>query len=125
MRRSLALVVTIGIASLTAGGCAQQNRRLAQMQRENAELKAKVASLELQLRDLKDTQPGPVTVDGLTFAPMQLPELRWRPKPVKPAETTAKGNLMLSGVGSIPVERGIVTSFTPASRPASAPIRNE
>src|SRR5688500_19924534 len=59
---------------LTSGGCAQSGD-LARVQRENAELKVKVALLESQVAELRSTQQ-PLVVPGLTLAPLQAGELR-------------------------------------------------
>ncbi len=104
MKASAAVVMIIATALVSTfnTGCAQ-NREAAVAQRENAELRARVATLESQVAQLKDEQArSPITVDGLTLSKLEVGELRLAPRPVKPAEremygVVGNGHLIISG----------------------------
>ena len=108
------IIVAVLISTFTTG-CAQ-NREVAAAQRENAELRARVATLESQVAQLKDEQArSPITIDGLTLSKLDVGELRLSPKPIKPAERESSwvlgsGRLMITGTntytGNITIEKG-------------------
>ena len=110
-----ALIVIVSI-SMSAAGCAQ-NGQVAAAQRENAELRARVATLESQVAELKEKQTeAPITIDGITLTPLDVGELRLAPKPVKPAErefagVMGSGRLITSGtntyIGTTTLEKGV------------------
>jgi len=92
------IVATLAITFTT--GCAQ-NREVAVAQRENAELRARVATLESQVAQLKDEQArSPITIDGLTLSRLEVGELRLSPKPIKPSEREAAG-VFIAGSGRL------------------------
>jgi len=98
---AIVIIVTVLMSTFTTG-CAQ-NREVAAAQRENADLRARVAALESQVAQLKDDQTrSPITIDGLTFSKLEVGELRLSPKPVKPAEremygVVGNGHLIITG----------------------------
>ena len=98
---AIVIIVTVLMSTFTTG-CAQ-NREVAAAQRENADLRARVAALESQVAQLKDDQTrSPITIDGLTFSKLEVGELRLAPKPVKPAEremygVVGNGHLIITG----------------------------
>ena len=97
-----ALVLIGSLSLLIVAGCAH-NREAASMQRENAELRARVATLETQVAQLKQQQSlAPITIDGLTIKPLEVGELRLAFKPSIPAErevagVIGNGHVILSG----------------------------
>ena len=100
MKTSAAVVMIIvtALMSTFTTGCAQ-NREIAATQRQNAELRARVATLESQVAQLKDEQArSPITIDGLTFSKLEVGELRLSPKPIKPAE---REGMILAGSGRL------------------------
>ena len=93
------IIVAVLLGTFTTG-CAQ-NREIAATQRENAELRARVATLETQVAQLKDEQArSPITIDGLTLSRLEVGELRLSPKPIKPAEREAAG-VFIAGSGRL------------------------
>ena len=117
MRASaIAVLVVIASISMSTVGCAQ-NRRVAEAQRENAELRARVVALESQVAELKEKQPQtPITIDGITLTPLDVGELRLAPKPVRPAERESawivgSGRLVMSGtntyIDTASLEKGV------------------
>jgi len=96
------MIIAAALMSTFTTGCAQ-NREVAAAQRENADLRARVAALESQVAQLKDEQArSPITIDGLTFSKLEVGELRLAPKPVKPAEremygVVGNGHLIITG----------------------------
>jgi outer membrane murein-binding lipoprotein Lpp len=93
------IIVAVLLGTFTTG-CAQ-NREIAATQRENAELRARVATLETQVAQLKDEQArSPITIDGLTLSRLEVGELRLSPKPIKPAEREAAG-VFIAGSGHL------------------------
>ena len=103
MKSLTSIVVVVVMVIVTCGGCAQ-NRDLARVQNENAELRSRIAQLESQVAELRQ---APITVNGLTLSPLEVPlELRLTPSLLKSAPRTApgaftQGQLMLSGTGTI------------------------
>ena len=116
------LVVVIVSISLSAAGCAQ-NRQVAAAQRENAELRARVAALESQVAELKDKQTlSPINIDGITLKPLEVGELRLASRPVTPAEREysgvwGAGHLIITGsntyTGTVTLQKaGAVSGIT-------------
>ena len=109
-------ILVIATICMSTSGCSQ-NRQVAAAQRENAELRARVAALESQVAELKEKQPqAPITIDGITLTPLDVGELRLAPKPVKPAErefagVMGSGRLIMSGsntyIGTTTLEKGV------------------
>jgi autotransporter-associated beta strand protein len=116
--KTSAVVAILVIASIcmSTSGCSQ-NRQVAATQRENAELRARVAALESQVAQLKEKQAqSPITIDGLTLKPLEVGELRLAAKPIKPADrefsqTLGTGNLIITGnntyTGTVTLEKGV------------------
>jgi hypothetical protein len=107
MKASAAVVILTVLTSTFATGCAQ-NREVAAAQRQNAELRARVATLESQVAQLKDEQArSPITIDGLTLSKLEAGELRLSPKPIKPAEREIP-----AGMGMFIARSGHLTGTT-------------
>ena len=110
MRTSIATVEMMVV--FVGGGCAHRGGEVAEVRRENVELKSRIALLESQVAELKDRQQQtPITVNGLTLSSLEAPpELKLTANVIKvmPRESTGQGRLILSGVGGAPATVGTI-----------------
>jgi len=82
------LIMSTALIVLMSGCASTSSQRLAVAQRENAQLKQKVATLELQVSELQgrvDQSKNVLMIDGLKLEPPKMTELRF----VLPPEQTA------------------------------------
>lgn len=111
MKSRVLIVGIVAWSGVFAGGCAsstphQQRQaaaalqsRVEQLERENAELKSKLAAAE--------AEQGPLKVDGLTLAPPPtVDEMRWKPRAPKAEASQPAGPSTFNGA---------VTSFRPTN----------
>jgi len=99
MKTSVAVVMMI--AMMVVGGCARHGGgggEVADVRRENAELKTRVAALESEVADLK-LQRTPLTVNGLTIGTLTPP----------PPELKLTSNLIRSGTDGVSLGQGRIT----------------
>ena len=120
--------VAVVIFLMSAGGCVHDKCNLAELQRENVELKSRVATLESQLAELRDEKLA-VNVNGITLAPPVLNETPWTlrgmtsigpAKSAAAAVSLAGGEVVLSGgqalkVGRVGTFHGTIGITTPAT----------
>ena len=76
------VLIPIGMIAVAVAGCAE-DRRLAEVQRENEALKAKVTELESQIAQRSADEQAPVVVNGLALVAPEVEELCWTPAPPK------------------------------------------
>jgi len=102
MKTSVAVVTMI--AMMVIAGCARHGSGgggggdVAEVRRENAELKTRVAALESEVADLK-LQRTPLTVNGLTIGTLTPP----------PPELKLTSNLIRSGTDGVSLGQGRIT----------------
>jgi hypothetical protein len=127
MKPSLVAIVVVML--LAAGGCAQRAGEIADVRRENAELKSRVAALESEVADLK-LQRTPLTVNGLTLGTLGPPPELKLTSTARPAEwgtslgqgrityvaAGGAGNLTITGTT---IEKGATFTTTTTTKSAA------